>query len=87
MTERRRQMVRWLPAKNAVRAKWQYVHCMGVSRIRRVKIGWYIRKCRHTSRHWGKPGAQQLAWVHWDGNKHDSKVPYSELIFDTGQTE
>jgi len=67
------------------RVIWVYVHCLGVSRTRRIKIGAYLGQCRHTSKHWRHAGSQQLAWVQFDGNKRRSRIPYSELIFDTGK--
>lgn len=59
--------------------RWQYGHCMGISRTQIVKVGTYLGRCRHTSKHWRKPGSKQMAWVHFDGNKRASKVPLEEL--------
>jgi len=46
------------------------------------KIGLYWGRCRHTSKHWRHPERVQMAWVHFDGNKNWSKVPFIDLAMD-----
>lgn len=45
----------------------------------RLKRGVYIGLVRHTFRHWSKKGAEQMAWVLFDGNSGKSAVPYGDL--------
>ena len=64
------------------RIKWTYTHHLNsTSSIRRVKIGEYFGKIKHTYKHWDKPGAVQMAFVKFDDNEGYSKVPYDELEF------
>ncbi len=62
------------------RVFWFYDHHLNtISIVRRRKSGIYHGVCRHTIKHWNKPDSEQMAWVHFDGNKRQSKVPLSEL--------
>ena len=61
------------------RVVWKYRHYLNTrSVLTRAKQGEYFGKIRHTVKHQGP----QLALVHFDGNKHPSRVPYDELEFD-----
>jgi len=64
------------------RIKWTYTHHLNkTSSIRRVKIGEYFGKVKHTYEYLNKIGATQMALVKFDGNEGYSKVPYEELEF------
>lgn len=64
------------------RIYWNYTHSTGRARFTRTKRGIYVSKARHTIKHWRKPNAKQMAWVHFIGNKNYSKVPLEELEVD-----
>lgn len=67
-----------------VNIKWTYTHHLNSrSSIRKTKHGVYFGKIKHTARHWRNPYSQQMALVQFRGNKHYSKVPYNELVFET----
>jgi len=61
------------------RVLWQYTHSTGRARFERVKAGEYLAKAKHTVKHWRKPGAVQMAYVKFDGNKRYSLVPLEDL--------
>ena len=62
--------------------EWQYTHHLNSrSSVEKIKTGIYFGKIKHTYKHWEKIGAEQMAIVHFDGNKRSSKVPYNELKF------
>ena len=68
---------------NERRVSWSYWHHLNsVSAIRYVKRGVFHGQVRHTKRYWRKDGARQLAVVHFDGNKHSSRVPFCDLVFE-----
>ena len=54
---------------------WQYEHCMGKNYTTITKFGKYIGRIRHTKKHTG----DRLAVVHFEGNKHPSRVPLDDL--------
>jgi len=63
------------------RVSWFYDHHLNSrSVVRRRKMGVYWGRCRHTVKHWNKLGSEQMAWVHFDGNKRWSKIPLSEVV-------
>lgn len=62
------------------RIKWRYKHHLNrVSCVDVIKMGEYYGKIKHTYKHWNKSGAEQMARVHFDGNKRSSVVPFNEL--------
>lgn len=62
------------------RVVWYYDHHLNrISVIRSMKTGVYKGLCRHTTKHWNKFGSEQMAWVHFDGNKRQSRVCLSQL--------
>jgi len=65
--------------KRGQRVAWTYDHSLGRVYTRITKHGTYLGLCRHTRKHWDKFNSEQLAWVHFDGNKRRSRVPFSEL--------
>jgi len=62
--------------------KWEYDHYLnGSTKTKISKSGIYFGKIKHTSKHWSKRGARQMACVKFIGNKNWSSVPYDELKF------
>lgn len=67
------------------RISWTYTHQSGYGskgkarRFQRTKEGIFQAQARHTVKHWRKPGARQMAYVLFDGNKSWSLVPQDDL--------
>lgn len=62
--------------------KWTYTHWLNSKSSTNItKTGEYFGKVKHTTRHWDKCGAQQMAYVQFKGNKRVSFVPLDELKF------
>lgn len=62
--------------KNGSRISWSYRHHLNSNSSTVIeKRGIYICRTRHTYRYRG----DQMAYVHFDGNKGYSKVPLREL--------
>lgn len=58
------------------RIAWNHYHPFDSSHGFPVwKYGRFVSLIKHTMRHSGV----QLAWVHFDGNKRHSRVPFNEL--------
>lgn len=59
--------------------KWSYKHHLNSTSVVTItKRGVYYRAVE------SRQGMKKLAVVHFDGNKHDSRVPFDELVF-TGE--
>jgi len=57
-----------------------YWHCIYPGRpFQRTKIGEFIRLIHHRPGYWRKLGAEQLAYVSFEGNYNASRVPLHEL--------
>lgn len=62
------------------RVEWIYEHSLNaISKTLIKKRGIYHSRARHTSKHWNKPGAKQMAYVLFEGNKRESLVALHEL--------
>lgn len=62
------------------KVEWTYSHALGGgSRTMRTLVGTFTGLSHHTRRHWQKYMAKQMAFVHFEGNKNNSRVPVSEL--------
>ena len=66
--------------KTGDRIIWSYRHSTGRNYTIITKAGVYHGKLRHTVRFKGR---DQLALVHFDGNKRTSRVPYVQLERET----
>lgn len=63
--------------KSGTKIKWQYTHWLNsVSSIERIKHGIFIRLVNHRQGYRG----YKTAIVIFKGNKHFSRVPFSELV-------
>lgn len=63
------------------KVSWTYSHALNTkSRTDRTLVGKFTGLSHHTRRHWAKPYAKQLAFVHFEGNKNNSRVPVDELV-------
>lgn len=67
------------------RISWTYTHQSGYGsrgkarRFDRTKQGIFQTRVQHTAKHWRKPGARQMVYVLFDGNKNWSLVPLEDL--------
>lgn len=66
--------------KSGDRIIWSYRHSLGRHYSIVTKHGVYHGKIKHTIRY---KGNNQMALVHFDGNKRASKVPFAQLELET----
>ena len=59
--------------------RYYYQRTFGRAIVNRHKDGMFLGFCKHTKRHWDKPGARQMVFVYFKGNKRASRVAMCQV--------